>query len=129
MRKAGTAHTKTSNDMENHVFIKAKTRVSNTTCVSTMQADMPTLIPYRHLHCHIFSNLTLDKSSGTYLGCLVTSVMGEHIHIHFPDVCLSSPFTGFRLLACIKRYQWMICRVSHWLRCLKFSSIFSTKVG
>lgn len=29
MRKAGTAHTKSSNDMENHVYIKAKTRVSN----------------------------------------------------------------------------------------------------
>ncbi len=28
MRKAGTAHTKSSTDMENHVFIKAKTRVS-----------------------------------------------------------------------------------------------------
>uniref|UniRef100_A0A3Q3WW54 Mediator of RNA polymerase II transcription subunit 15 n=1 Tax=Mola mola TaxID=94237 RepID=A0A3Q3WW54_MOLML len=26
MRKAGTAHTKTSNDMENHVYIKAKSR-------------------------------------------------------------------------------------------------------
>uniref|UniRef100_A0A671R6X3 Mediator of RNA polymerase II transcription subunit 15 n=1 Tax=Sinocyclocheilus anshuiensis TaxID=1608454 RepID=A0A671R6X3_9TELE len=30
MRKAGTAHTKSSTDMENHVFIKAKTRVSVT---------------------------------------------------------------------------------------------------
>lgn len=28
MRKAGTAHTKSSNDMENHVYIKAKSRVS-----------------------------------------------------------------------------------------------------
>uniref|UniRef100_A0A4W6F9Y7 Mediator of RNA polymerase II transcription subunit 15 n=1 Tax=Lates calcarifer TaxID=8187 RepID=A0A4W6F9Y7_LATCA len=28
MRKAGTAHTKSSNDMENHVFVKAKSRVS-----------------------------------------------------------------------------------------------------
>lgn len=29
MRKAGTAHTKSSNDMENHVYIKAKSRVSS----------------------------------------------------------------------------------------------------
>uniref|UniRef100_A0A3Q3E4Y0 Mediator of RNA polymerase II transcription subunit 15 n=1 Tax=Labrus bergylta TaxID=56723 RepID=A0A3Q3E4Y0_9LABR len=28
MRKAGTAHTKSSNDMENHVYVKAKSRVS-----------------------------------------------------------------------------------------------------
>lgn len=28
MRKAGTAHNKSSTDMENHVFIKAKSRVS-----------------------------------------------------------------------------------------------------
>lgn len=28
MRKAGTAHTKSSTDMENNVFMKAKTRVS-----------------------------------------------------------------------------------------------------
>lgn len=28
MRKAGTAHTKTSSDMENHVYLKAKSRVS-----------------------------------------------------------------------------------------------------
>uniref|UniRef100_A0A674BRK5 Mediator of RNA polymerase II transcription subunit 15 n=1 Tax=Salmo trutta TaxID=8032 RepID=A0A674BRK5_SALTR len=27
MRKAGTAHTKSSNDMENHVYVKAKSRV------------------------------------------------------------------------------------------------------
>lgn len=28
MRKAGTAHTKSSNEMENHVYVKAKSRVS-----------------------------------------------------------------------------------------------------
>lgn len=28
MRKAGTAHTKSSTDMENHIFVKAKSRVS-----------------------------------------------------------------------------------------------------
>lgn len=28
MRKAGTTHTKSSTDMENHVYVKAKTRVS-----------------------------------------------------------------------------------------------------
>ncbi len=28
MRKAGTAHTKSSNDMENHIYVKAKSRVS-----------------------------------------------------------------------------------------------------
>lgn len=32
MRKAGTAHTKSSSDMENHVYIKAKTRVSTQHC-------------------------------------------------------------------------------------------------
>lgn len=32
MRKAGTAHTKSSSDMENHVYIKAKTRVSMQHC-------------------------------------------------------------------------------------------------
>ena len=29
MRKAGTPHSKSSNDMENHVYVKAKSRVSN----------------------------------------------------------------------------------------------------
>lgn len=29
MRKAGTAHTKSSNEMENHVYVKAKSRVSH----------------------------------------------------------------------------------------------------
>ncbi|KTG42006.1 hypothetical protein cypCar_00006402 [Cyprinus carpio] len=44
MRKAGTAHTKSSTDMENHVFIKAKTREEYLSLVARL------IIHFRDIH-------------------------------------------------------------------------------
>ncbi|KAF0033135.1 hypothetical protein F2P81_015425 [Scophthalmus maximus] len=44
MRKAGTAHTKSSNDMENHVYVKAKSREEYLSLVARL------IIHFRDIH-------------------------------------------------------------------------------
>ncbi|GAA6234701.1 mediator of RNA polymerase II transcription subunit 15-like [Lates japonicus] len=44
MRKAGTAHTKSSTDMENHVFVKAKSREEYLSLVARL------IIHFRDIH-------------------------------------------------------------------------------
>ncbi|KAI5096506.1 mediator of RNA polymerase II transcription subunit 15 isoform X1 [Silurus meridionalis] len=53
MRKAGTAHTKSSNDMENHVFNKAKSREEYLSMVARL------IIHFRDIHqLNLLQNLT-----------------------------------------------------------------------
>uniref|UniRef100_A0A3B1ICR7 Mediator of RNA polymerase II transcription subunit 15 n=1 Tax=Astyanax mexicanus TaxID=7994 RepID=A0A3B1ICR7_ASTMX len=60
MRKAGTAHAKTSNEMENHVFIKAKSREEYLSLVARL------IIHFRDIRKLSVSGCQADRSFQRY---------------------------------------------------------------
>ncbi|XP_034045864.1 mediator of RNA polymerase II transcription subunit 15-like [Thalassophryne amazonica] len=53
MRKAGTAHTKSSKDMENHVYVKAKSREEYLSLVARLIISLQETSIKRHMEVRI----------------------------------------------------------------------------
>uniref|UniRef100_A0A8C2ZPS1 Mediator of RNA polymerase II transcription subunit 15 n=1 Tax=Cyclopterus lumpus TaxID=8103 RepID=A0A8C2ZPS1_CYCLU len=92
MRKAGTAHTKSSNDMENHVYVKAKSREEYLSLVARLIIHFRDIREYLTPMCSSIIKIALGQHESSGLGRLLSPN-------HFPPQAqqhqmMSSPSPG-----------------------------------